>query len=613
MKCLKIFSHFAIICCSYSNALGQITVKDDKSADELVSILTNNSPCIIVSPASVKGDTFTPGKNSYGYFNKSTSGFPFSEGIILNTDSATNAIGPYNSGDSGGGKPSWSGDTDLNSILGISTVNATVLEFDFVPLTNYISFNYIFASNEYQLYFPCYYSDGFAFLIKENISGSTYKNLAVIPNSFTPVSSKNIHPIINDYSDSTGFYKGCPSIAENYFNGYNTNISPINYSGQTKVMKATTSVIANQSYHIKLVIADDRNIRFDSAIFIEAGSFEPKIDLGPDQLLITNNPVCFGDPFVLDTKLSPTYTYKWFKNGDTTPIPGEIYPTLNVTDSGTYSASVDIGSGCIATGEIKIEFAPLIVLNPINEGKCDEDGSGTATFDLTKVETKIKNLDPKISTVTFYETQAGAVLYDPIVNPGSFVKTSVTDQEIYYEVRSIYDCTAVSTITLTTQSSNFIPGIGKPPMVNDFLGNDNSVELIPPSTAGPYEFSLDGINYQASNVFTGLSIGNYTAYIRDTITCEYSIYELTILDYPKFFTPNEDGYNDNWEIKNLDLFPKAIVSIFDRFGKLVAQINTLKNSWDGKLNGIKLPSDDYWFSLNFGDGKIVKGHFTLKR
>lgn len=613
MKCLKIFFHFTIICSSYLNVLGQnITIDDNKTPTELVSVLTNNSPCISVPNTSVKvkGDPFTPGKNSYGYFSKSTSDFPFSEGIILNTDSATNAIGPYDIGDIGGGKPSWSGDTDLDSVLGINTVNATLLEFDFVPLTNYISFNYIFASNEYQLYFPCQFSDGIAFLIKENnIPGAKYENFATIPNTPFPVSSQNIHPIINDVIVSDGLKKGCPASYESYFNSYNLANSPINYSGQTKVMKATKSVIAYKSYHIKLVIANQKNEYLDSAVFIEAGSFKSEIDLRPDP----NTLVCFGVPFLLDTKLTSTYAHKWFKDGSLSAIPGEVYPTYPADDTGKYKVEVDLGSGCVATGEIKIEFAPQIVLNPIIEGKCDEDGSGTATFNLTTVETKIKNLDPSISTVKFYKNQIGTLLLDPIITPKSFIKTSVLDQVIYYQVTSIYGCTAASTITLTTQSSNLISGISTPPTINDFLGNDNSVELIPPTTGGSYEYSLNGINFQTSNLFTGLSIGNYTAYIRNTNTCEYSIYELTILDYPKFFTPNEDGFNDNWQIKNLDLFPKAIVSIFDRFGKLLTQINTLKNSWDGKYNGINLPSDDYWFSINFGDRKIIKGHFTLKR
>lgn len=93
----------------------------------------------------------------------------------------------------GGGNTAWSGDADLEQALGISnTINATVLEFDFKALTDFISFDYLFASNEYQDDFPCNYSDGFAFLIKE-VNINTYVNSAVLPGTTIPVSSKNIH------------------------------------------------------------------------------------------------------------------------------------------------------------------------------------------------------------------------------------------------------------------------------------------------------------------------------------------------------------------------------------------------------------------------------------
>ena len=106
---------------------------------------------------------------------------------------------------------SWIGDTDLEQALGITnTFNATVLEFDFIPLTNFFSFNYIFASNEYQDIFPCNLSDGFAFLIKENIPGSSYQNLAVIPGTTTPVSSKNIHPAISPVSNPSELLTDVP-------------------------------------------------------------------------------------------------------------------------------------------------------------------------------------------------------------------------------------------------------------------------------------------------------------------------------------------------------------------------------------------------------------------
>ena len=68
-----------------------------------------------------------------------------------------------------------------------------------------------------------------------------------------------------------------------YFNGFNTPASPVNYSGQTIKMNAQTDVIAGKTYHIKLIIADDGEEYYDSAVFLEAGSFSAKMDLGPDR------------------------------------------------------------------------------------------------------------------------------------------------------------------------------------------------------------------------------------------------------------------------------------------------------------------------------------------
>lgn len=292
-----------------------IAIDDTKNALELIDILTNSNSCMGINNENVSGDLFTTGKNSYASFTNSAANFPFQSGIILSTWSSLYSAGPFVREPSSGpnsGSTNWLGDSDLNQALNINSTNATFLEFDFIPLTNTISFNYFFASNEYQDDFPCRYSDGFAFLIKENGSTDPYQNLAVIPNTTTPISSTSIHPAIS-YTTSTGEVKSCTANNESYFGQFNNglaNTSPINYAGQTKVFTAQTNVIAGNSYRIKLVIGDDATKYFDSAIFIEAASFQSKIELGINKLLATNNAICFGEEYIIDTQLPGNYTYK---------------------------------------------------------------------------------------------------------------------------------------------------------------------------------------------------------------------------------------------------------------------------------------------------------------
>lgn len=89
--------------------------------------------------------------------------------------------------------------------------------------------------------------------------------------------------------------------------------------------------------------------------------------------------------------------------------------------------------------------------------------------------------------------------------------------------------------------------------------------------------------------------------------------ELYLLMYPKFFTPNSDGYNDYWKIKFSENEPNLTVKIFDRYGKLLKQLGMNSKGWDGKYLGKDVPSSDYWFVVTRENGKEYKGHFSLKR
>ena len=149
--------------------------------------------------------------------------------------------------------------------------------------------------------------------------------------------------------------------------------------------------------------------------------------------------------------------------------------------------------------------------------------------------------------------------------------------------------------------------------INDFDGNENSV-LIEYTGVGNYEFSLDGSFFQDEPLFNAVAPGDYLVYARDKNGCGLSNpFKIYVLDYPRYFTPNGDGFNDIWEIKNLNLLPKSKITIFDRYGKLLKELSSTSSGWNGTFNGYTLPADDYWFNLTFEDGRIIKGHFSLKR
>lgn len=144
--------------------------------------------------------------------------------------------------------------------------------------------------------------------------------------------------------------------------------------------------------------------------------------------------------------------------------------------------------------------------------------------------------------------------------------------------------------------------------IEDWTNSDNVI-IVLTAINDNYLYSLDGVNYQTSNTFSGLMSGFYTVYVKDE--CGIVKKDVALLNYPKYFTPNSDGINDIWKINFSEKEPTINIKIFDRFSKLLK--NTSDNGWDGTYNGQLMPSDDYWFVITRANGKEYKGHFTLKR
>ncbi|GAA4306469.1 hypothetical protein GCM10023163_31590 [Aestuariibaculum suncheonense] len=153
------------------------------------------------------------------------------------------------------------------------------------------------------------------------------------------------------------------------------------------------------------------------------------------------------------------------------------------------------------------------------------------------------------------------------------------------------------------------------------ISEDNSVTIKNPSAlgSGTYQFALEAkdgsINfpYQDSPVFTNVRAGDYTLYVKDDI-CGTAEIDVFVIGYRKFFTPNSDGQNDRWKIQGLNnTQASSLVYIYNRYGKLIKQLNPLGDGWDGTFNGEVVATDDYWFKVQLTDGRTFTGHFSLKR
>ena len=420
---------------------------------QLIEDILIDSDCItdVVVTRTVGGD-FGGTDQSYGYFESSGSTFPFESGIVLSTGRLVNVPGPNNSL-SDDDATDWLGDLDLENVLNEGgNTNATILEFEFLSVASQVSFRYIFASEEYQENNSnsCNYSDVFGFLIRPAVGQNQYENIALVPNTDTPVKVTTVTP---------GVPGSCPPINETYFGNYNGSNSPINFNGQTAILTATANVIPNETYHVKLVIADEGNARYDSAVFLKASSFELSSDIGPNRLIATRNALCGDNTTELNAYQDGQNAYNWYKDDVLVlaePAGCTDCGTYIVTEAGTYNVEVVLADGCIAYGEAIIEYAPLPVGSDSVLTECDLNQDGLTTYNLFDASNDLTNGNQDIYIDSFYLSQADIADNNPITNPQAFQNTS-TNQPVYARIANQANC--FDTVRLELQTSNNIVNI----------------------------------------------------------------------------------------------------------------------------------------------------------
>ncbi|CAM4303210.1 T9SS type B sorting domain-containing protein [Gillisia hiemivivida] len=282
-------------------------------------------------------------------------------------------------------------------------------------------------------------------------------------------------------------------------------------------------------------------------------------------------------------------------------------PLPNPFASGTQTITVEVinpmNRSCIAKTDIVFIVDPLPDFSiDTPQVVCSSDPTFTVVLD--PIETNLLE-------VYDYEWayQDGTILSNAptltVFTPGTYsITLTKTDGSGCSRTRDIF----VNTSEMAQINQNDISVVDN--------SNNNTIAINTSSLGqGDYEFSLDSefSNYQDIPFFENVSSGIHTLYVRDKKGCGISLIDISVIGYPKVFTPNNDGYNDSWQIDGVDKLPESKILIYDRYGKLLKELASHSTGWDGTFNGNLMPSNDYWFIVNLSDGRTFKGHFSLIR
>lgn len=288
----------------------------------------------------------------------------------------------------------------------------------------------------------------------------------------------------------------------------------------------------------------------------------------------------------------------------TSPLPN---PFVTATQNVKVVVENPINPTCIATVMIPFVVHPLPNISLNTNGAEDEL---VCQNDPTFYRQLNAGIQDGSSTTNYTYTWTK----DGIILPGKTNYTLDVNESGKYtvEVSNTLVCSSIRNIKVTASDIASIDAIEIIDMTDI---NTVTVNVTGP---GKYEYSLDESSgyFQDSNFFNNVPPGIHEVYINDKNGCGLVSKPIAVVGLPKFFTPNNDGYNDYWAPKgvNATFNAKSTIYIYDRYGKLLKQLSPSNQwGWDGTFNGSQLPSDDYWYTVKLEDGREAKGHFSLKR
>jgi len=287
------------------------------------------------------------------------------------------------------------------------------------------------------------------------------------------------------------------------------------------------------------------------------------------------DPICFGDAI----GPLPTTSNNGI-NGTWTPA------TIDNTTTTTYTFTPNSGN-CVENTTLEI-----IVLQQI-----------TPTFQIDDI-----CIGETIPPLPNFSQEGISGTWSPAINNLATTTYTFTPDpgQCANPTTEIIEVNPINTLAITTENTS------------EPFNSNQIIEVTVTGGSGNYEYQLDGGNWQTSSMFQNVvGCQDHIVKVRDAEGCSNEPEStVTILSYPKFFTPNGDGFNDFWNIKCLRN-NAGLVSIFDRFGKLLKQFKTTGSGWNGTYNNNLMPTSDYWFLVTYYDENGIKkefrSHFTLRR
>ena len=359
-----------------------------------------------------------------------------------------------------------------------------------------------------------------------------------------------------------------------------------------------------------------------------------------------------------DNSVFTTHFYQWEEspNGVTwTNIPSGNSQTISIsgiTSSSYYRAKVGEttsnvnNSLCNVTSDVfQVTVDPIPVAPTLecwetvtfNDTTCSWDVTGTqpsqptglecwetATFNNTSCNWDITGSQPTQPILECWETTIfnnTTCVWDVTgTQPSQPTGLGCWETTIFNDTTCSWDITGSQPIQPTiecweTTTFNNITCVwditGELPIIDIVSSEGNSIVVLT-SNMGNFLYSLDGNTYQSNNIFQNIENGLYTIYVKATncnnaITAEYLHFYI-----PQFFTPNNDGKNDTFDLKGIENYSTSEVYIYDRFGKILKTNKNSSFSWDGFYENSPLPSSDYWYVIIIDEQRYT-GHITLKR